>query len=139
MNGVTQILSAIEEGNHGAAEQLLPLVYDGLRTLAAQKMAQETPSQTLDLTALVHEVYLRLVDVERAQHWHQFAVHDPVKAKLVELRFFAGLTLAQAAECLNISLSTADRGWSYARAWLYAAMAGGVSAPPKGPGSHSAT
>jgi DNA-directed RNA polymerase specialized sigma24 family protein len=54
----------------------------------------------------------------------QLAAHDPLKAKLVELRFFAGLTLAQAAECLDISLSTADRGWRYARAWLYAAMAG---------------
>src|SRR6266403_4133228 len=70
MSEVTRILSAIEHGDPQAAEQLLPLVYDELRQLAAQKMAQETPGQTLQATALVHEAYLRLVDVDRAQHWN---------------------------------------------------------------------
>jgi RNA polymerase sigma factor (TIGR02999 family) len=70
MSEVTQILSAIEQGDPHAAGQLLPLVYEGLRQLAAQKLAQETPCQTLQATALVHEAYLRLVDVDRAQHWN---------------------------------------------------------------------
>jgi RNA polymerase sigma factor (TIGR02999 family) len=70
MSGVTQILSAIEQGDPHAAEQLLPLVYDELRTLAAQKLARETPGQTLQATALVHEAYLRLVDTRQAQHWN---------------------------------------------------------------------
>jgi RNA polymerase sigma factor (TIGR02999 family) len=70
MSEVTRILSAIEQGDAHAAEQLLPLVYDGLRNLAAQKLAQEKPGQTLQATALVHEAYLRLVDVEQAQQWH---------------------------------------------------------------------
>ncbi len=70
MNEVTRILSAIEQGDPHAAEQLLPLVYDELRELAAQKLAQEAPGQTLQATDLVHEAYLRLVDVERAQHWN---------------------------------------------------------------------
>src|SRR5262249_6026660 len=69
MSNVTQILSAIQEGDPHAAEQLLPLVYEELRKLAAQKLAQETPGQTLQATALVHEAYLRLVDVDQAQHW----------------------------------------------------------------------
>src|SRR5262249_60029935 len=69
MNEVTRILSAIEEGDAHAPEQLLPLVYDELRKLAAQKLAQEKPGQTLEATALVHEAYLRLVDVEKAQQW----------------------------------------------------------------------
>src|ERR1700757_1958073 len=70
MSEVTRILSAIEQGDPHAAEQLLPLVYDGLRQLAAQKLAQEKPGQTLQATALVHDAYLRLVDVEKAQHWN---------------------------------------------------------------------
>src|SRR5262245_42611465 len=70
MSDVTQILCAIEGGDPHAAEQLLPLVYEELRRLAAQKLAQEKPGQTLEATALVHEAYLRLVDVERAQHWN---------------------------------------------------------------------
>src|ERR1700756_5348945 len=69
MSGVTSILSAIQQGDPSAAGQLLPLVYDELRRLAAQKMAQETPGQTLQATALVHEAFLRLVDVETAQHF----------------------------------------------------------------------
>jgi len=184
MSDVTQILFAIEQGDANAAADLLPLVYDELRRLAARRLAHETPGQTLQPTALVHEAYVRLVDAEAAQRWNSrghffaaaaeamrrilveaarrkgrdkhggnlrreypdldgldvsesdddllslhealqlFAAHDPVKARLVELRFFAGLTLEQAAECLGISRSTADRGWRYARAWLYAAMAG---------------
>jgi RNA polymerase sigma factor (TIGR02999 family) len=179
MADVTQLLSAIEAGDPQAAAELLPLVYEELRRLAAQRLAHEKPGQTLQATALVHEAYLRLVGdqkfesrghffaaaaeamrrvlVEAARRkgrekhggrrradadldallraapdeevlalheaLDQFAAHDPLKAKLVELRFFGGLTLEQAAECLNISLSTADRGWRYARAWLYAAMA----------------
>src|SRR5437879_2604810 len=189
MSDVTHWLSAIDEGDPQAARQLLPLVYNELRQLAAQKLAHEKPGQTLDATALVHEAYLRLVVAEKGdtaragdrgwanrRHFFaaaaeamrrilienarrkgrdkhgggrrrehpdldalqaggpaqellalhealaQFALHDPLKAKLVELRFFAGLTLQQAADCLGISLSTADRGWRYARAWLYAAM-----------------
>jgi RNA polymerase sigma factor (TIGR02999 family) len=178
MNEVTRILSAIDQGDSHAAEQLLPLVYDALRQLAAQKLAQEKPGQTLEATALVHEAYLRLVDVEKAQHWnsrgHFFAAAaeamrrllvesarrkgrrkrggdrrrwdlqaneptvagpdtdllavdealtelagaHPEKAELVKLRYFAGLTLAEAASALGISTATADRHWRYARAWL---------------------
>ena len=70
MSDVTQILSQIESGDPKAAEQLLPLVYDELRKLAAEKMAQEQPGQTLQATALVHDAYIRLVDVEKAQHWN---------------------------------------------------------------------
>jgi RNA polymerase sigma factor (TIGR02999 family) len=70
MNEVTRILSAVEQGDPSAAEQLLPLVYEELRKLAAQKLAQEKPGQTLQATALVHEAYLRLVDVDEAQHWN---------------------------------------------------------------------
>ena len=184
MSDVTRILSAIEQGDPNAADQLLPLVYDELRRLGARKLAQEKPGQTLDATALVHEAYLRLVGPGAGPHWdnrrhffaaaaeamrrilvekarhkgrarhgggrqrqyadldalhasgpaeelltlhealERFAAHDPRKAKLVELRFFAGLTLQQAAKCLDISPSSADRAWRYARAWLYAAMVG---------------
>jgi RNA polymerase sigma factor (TIGR02999 family) len=185
MNDVTRILSAIDQGDPRAAEQLLPLVYDELRQLAAQKMAQERPGQTLDATALVHEAYLRLVGTQNSQQWdsrgHFFAAaaeamrrilvenarrkrtqkhggdlvrctlkdlplfapeltddllaldealrklekEDPVKAKLVNLRHFAGLTVDQAAEVLNISPATADRYWAYARAWLHAEITRG--------------
>jgi RNA polymerase sigma factor (TIGR02999 family) len=187
MNDVTRILSAIDQGDPRAAEQLLPLVYDELRRLAIRRLADEKPGQTLQATALVHEAYLRLVDSDPARTWdsrghffaaaaeamrrilvesarrkgrlkhgggrrqaevdcdalaaavpdeevlalhdalEQFTARDPLKAKLVELRFFGGLTLAEAAECLGVSLSTADRAWRYARAWLYAAMAGNDS------------
>jgi RNA polymerase sigma factor (TIGR02999 family) len=89
MSDVTQILSAIQQGDPQAAGQLLPLVYAELRRLAAQKLAQETPDQTLQPTALVHEAYLRLVDVERVQHWdsrrHFFAaVAEAMRRILVE-------------------------------------------------------
>ena len=183
MHDVTRILSAIEEGDPHAAEQLLPLVYDELRKLAAQKLAQEKPGQTLEATALVHEAYLRLVGIAeprvyrdrghffataatamrrilidqarrkktekqgggRLRHelpdlaapqpddellalndaLEQLATEDPVNARLVELRYFAGLTNDQAADVLGISPSTADRHWAYARAWLQTAVRGG--------------
>jgi RNA polymerase sigma factor (TIGR02999 family) len=176
------ILQAIESGDPNAAEQLLPLVYQELRKLAAQKLIQEKPGQTLEATALVHEAYLRLVgphnsrsfkdrahffaaaavamrhiliDKARAkmaekrggasqrhdvdglaapvpdnellaldEAMQNLAARDPVKAKLVELRYFAGLTNDQAAEVLGISPATADRHWAYARAWLQAQVRG---------------
>jgi RNA polymerase sigma factor (TIGR02999 family) len=178
MTDVTRVLSAIEQGDPHAAAQLLPLVYDELRKLAAQKLAQEKPGQTLQATALVHEAYLRLVGTALDQHWdnrghffvasaeamrrilienarrkqtdkcgggrlrqelmeaelaidsrdeHLLAVDDalselarrePIIARLVELRFFAGLTLEEAARCLSISERQAYRHWAYARAWL---------------------
>jgi RNA polymerase sigma factor (TIGR02999 family) len=183
MTDLTRILSAIEQGDPHAAEQLLPLVYDELRKLAAAKMAQETPGQTLQATALVHEAYLRLVDQDHVQSWdnrgHFFAaaaeamrrilveralrkgrlkrgrghkrvgldeleitIHGPgddlvaldealtrlaqqhpEQAELVKLRYFAGFTVAEAARALGISSTTADRHWTYARAWLYRELA----------------
>jgi RNA polymerase sigma factor (TIGR02999 family) len=189
MAEVTRILSAIEQGEPHAAEQLLPLVYEELRKLAAQKLAQEKAGQTLQATDLVHAAYLRLVDVEQAQQWnsrgHFFAAAaeamrrilverarqrhsqrrgggrkrrpleqveiavpepsldllaldealerfeklDPLKATLVKLRYFAGLTLPRAAEVLGISPTTADRYWSYARAWLHAEVKKGDAGP----------
>jgi RNA polymerase sigma factor (TIGR02999 family) len=179
MADVTQILDAIGQGDPHAAGQLLPLVYDELRRLAAQKLAQEKAGQTLQATALVHEAYLRLVDAERARHWNgrthffraaaeamrrilvenarrkkalrrggnrqrqkldlaepaaprlsddllavdealeKLAAKDRVKAELVKLRYFAGLTIEQTAEALGISVATANRYWDYARAWLH--------------------
>jgi RNA polymerase sigma factor (TIGR02999 family) len=182
MSEVTRILSAIDQGDPSAAEQLLPLVYDELRKLAAAKLAQEKPGQTLQATALVHEAYLRLVDTEQAQHFnsrgHFFAAaaeamrrilieqarhegrqkrggkrqrldldavalatkvtpdqllaldeavsrlteEDPTAAQLVKLRYFAGLTVAEAGQALGISTRTAYRHWNYARAWLYSEL-----------------
>lgn len=179
MSEVTRILAAIEEGDPRAGEELLPLVYAELRKLAAQKLAAEKPGQTLQATALVHEVYLRLVDGEKAKQWnsrgHFFAAaaeamrrilvesarrkkrlkhggevgrvdidmadlparmssdqlvaldealeklkeQDPAKARLVTLRYFAGMTIDQASEVMNISRVTAHRYWTYARAWLH--------------------
>jgi RNA polymerase sigma factor (TIGR02999 family) len=189
MSEVTRILSHIESGDRAAAEQLLPLVYEELRKLAAAKLAQEKAGQTLQATALVHEAYLRLVGGDHAQHWDSrghffaaaaeamrrillnrardrhrlkrggdrkridldkievaldtpdedllaldeamqaFAGEDPVCAKLVELRFFAGLSLREAAEFLGIPRRTADRNWAYARAWLGARLGGQTSTP----------
>jgi RNA polymerase sigma factor (TIGR02999 family) len=185
MNEVTRVLSAIEEGDPHAAEQLLPLVYDELRELAAQKLAQEKPGQTLQATALVHEAYLRLVGADPRQPWnsrgHFFAAageamrrilvekarrklrlkhggdcerveiemstlpthitpddlvaldealdqltqDHPVKAQLVTMRYFGGLTIEQAAAVLGISRVTAHRYWTYARAWLRQKMTAG--------------
>jgi RNA polymerase sigma factor (TIGR02999 family) len=185
MKEVTCILSAIEQGDPSAAEQLLPLVYEELRRLAAQRLAQETPGQTLQATALVHEAYLRLVDPDQAQRWNsrghffaaaaqamrrilierarrkqrqrhgggrqrvdldpsalasseagdellaldealaRLAAEDPRAARLVELRYFAGLTVPQAAEVLEMSPRKADFLWSFARAWLRKEIEGG--------------
>jgi RNA polymerase sigma factor (TIGR02999 family) len=179
MNDVTRILSAVEQGDPHAAAELLPLVYDELRQLAAQKLASEKPGQTLQATALVHEAYLRLVDTDAMQRWdsrgHFFAAaaeamrrilvesarrrasgkrgghlrrvdfdaaeapaelpaddllalddaldllarEDAVKAELVMLRCFAGLSHQEAAAALGLSRATADRYWAYAKSWLY--------------------
>jgi len=180
MNEVTRILNAIGQGDDRAAAQLLPLVYDELRRLAAAQMAREKPGQTLDATALVHEAYLRLAgeqQFENRRHFFaaaveamrrilvenarrkqrqkrgggrerveldevalaapesdirllalnealdRFAKVEPAKAQLVKLRWFGGLSLDAAAELLDISPSTADRWWAYARAWLRAEIA----------------
>ncbi len=178
MNDVTRILSAIEQGDPRAAEQLLPLVYDELRQLAAQRLAQEKPGQTLQATALVHEAYLRLVDADQSQQWNsrghffaaaaeamrrilvdrarrkqadkrggkgrrvpldaadvgftspadelldidealtRLAAEDPQAARLIQLRYFAGLSIEDAAEVVGIARSTAYEHWSYARVRL---------------------
>jgi RNA polymerase sigma factor (TIGR02999 family) len=178
MNDVTQILSRIESGDPSASEQLLPLVYDELRRLAAHRLAQEKPGQTLQATALVHEAYLRLVDGKNVPHWngrghffgaaaeamrrilvdqarhkrshrhggnyqrieltaiepavhverldilaldealHKLAARDPRAAELVKLRFFAGLSVPEAAQAIGVSVATAENDWSYAKAWL---------------------
>ena len=186
MSDVTRILSAIEAGDPSAAGQLLPLVYDELRKLAAQRLAEEKPGQTLQATALVHEAYLRLVGSEPrgspefANRGHFFAAaaeamrrilvenarrkqrikhggqlerveieiadlptrmapdelialnealeklqeQDPVKARLVTLRYFGGMTIEQASEVLGISRVTAHRYWTYARAFLHQQITG---------------
>jgi RNA polymerase sigma factor (TIGR02999 family) len=194
MNDVTHLLSAIGQGDTKAADQLLPLVYDELRRLAARKLAQEKPGQTLQATALVHEAYLRLVGpapvdaprwngrnhfyaaaaeamrrilVEDARRKHRLrrggdrermdlddlnlvapgaegpdaldllaldealgrlAGSDSQAAELVKLRYFAGLTIPEAAEALGVSPRTADALWAYARAWLLRALRDG---PPE--------
>ena len=185
MNEVTQILHAIEQGDPSVAEQLLPLVYEELRQLAAQKLGHEMPGQTLQPTALVHEAYLRLVagkcqdeptwdnrghffaaaaeamrrilvdNARRKQavrhgggkrrvpleEFHRvtespedlldlddaltrFAAEEPDKARLVQLRFFAGLSTPDAAAALGISVATAERWWTFARTWLYSELQG---------------
>jgi RNA polymerase sigma factor (TIGR02999 family) len=184
MDDVANLLSGLSQDDPKASEQLFPLVYDELRRLAAQQLANEASGQTLQPTALVHEAYLRLTGKDGAeQSWdgrgHFFAAaaeamrrllvenarrkqrvkrgggqqrisleaaesvvqapsedlvaldealvrltaHDPVKAEVVKLRFFAGLTMPQVALTLNISLATAERYWTYARTWLYAELA----------------
>lgn len=190
MSEVTRILSAIEQGDPHAAEQLLPLVYDELRKLAAHNLAQEKPGQTLQATALVHEAYVRLVGSDADKNWNsrghffaaaaeamrrilvesarrkgrqkrggawvrrdvtvdepatqgpvadvlavdealmQLAKHHPEHADLVKLRYFAGLTVAEAAAALSISTATADRRWRYARAWLARRLSAGDDVPP---------
>ena len=184
MSEVTFILSQIKQGDPQAAARLLTLVYDELHKLAEQRMVHENSGHTLQPTALVHEAYIRLVDVQQVQHWnnrgHFFAAAaeamrrilvesarkkralirggdrekidlnlvepaaprvsddilalndalekfeklDPVRAELVKLRYFAGLTMEQSAESLSISLATAHRYWKYARAWLHQEIAG---------------
>jgi RNA polymerase sigma factor (TIGR02999 family) len=192
MPDVTQILSAIEQGDPRAAEELLPLLYTELRRLAAQKLSHENPGQTLPATALVHEAYVRLVGGNVAGHWnsrgHFFAAAaeamrrilvesarrkaslkrgghrqrveldsacsiteppsldlialdealtklastEPAKADLVKLRFFAGLTMPEAAAAMGVSLATAERYWTFARSWLYAEL-NDESRPPPNP------
>ena len=182
MLDVTQILSEIANGDSAASGRLLPLLYDELRRLAAQKLAKERPGQTLQATALVHEAYLRLVDVDQAQHWNsrghffaaaaeamrrilvdkarrkssakhgghwarieipdiesttgsksdnllalnealtRLAAEEPDKAELVKLRYFAGLSVEEAADALGISRTTASRYWTYARVWLFSEL-----------------
>jgi RNA polymerase sigma factor (TIGR02999 family) len=186
---VTSLLNEAGTGDAQASAELLPLVYEELRALAARKMRQERPDQTLQATALVHEAYLRLVDTSKVQLWEsrwqffaaaaesmrrilvenarrrgrlkrggdldrvdldkleltvndppdelialdealkQLALEHPAKAQLVNLRYFGGLTHEEAAQALGISTSTADRHWTYARAWLYHHMASQESGP----------
>jgi RNA polymerase sigma factor (TIGR02999 family) len=184
MSEVTRLLDAANRGDKQAAAQLLPLVYDELRRLAAAKLAREKPGQTLNATALVHDAYLRLVGDRRfagrghffaaaaeAMRWilidrarqrnsrkrggdlcrldldpgalpadpddraaddllaldealRQLEAEDPAKARLVKLRYFAGLSIRDAADALGISDSTAKRHWIYARSWLYGKLQG---------------
>jgi RNA polymerase sigma factor (TIGR02999 family) len=183
MDDITRILEQIERGDAGASGRLLAVVYDELRRLAAAQMARERPGQTLQATALVHEAYMRLVDVSAAQNWksrgHFFAAAaeamrriliehargkkrekrggswkrvdfenldpvtsvtphqlidlgdaidrlsalDKIAGQMVSLRYFAGLSLADAAETSGISTATAYRHWAYARAWLSCELA----------------
>jgi RNA polymerase sigma factor (TIGR02999 family) len=182
MSDVTLILSQIEQGNPQAAEKLLPLVYDELRKLASQRLGKEEPGQTLQATPLVHEAYVRLVNVDKAQNWNsrghffaaaaeamrrimverarrsgrarhggelhrkdpaeaesvaderlaevlkvdaaldELAEQDPRAAELVKLRFFVGMTNAEAATALEVSTRTRERTWVYAKAWLREAL-----------------
>jgi RNA polymerase sigma factor (TIGR02999 family) len=190
MSDVTQILSRIESGDPTASDQLLPLVYDELRQLAAHRLNKENPGQTLQATALVHEAYLRLVDGKGEMHWnsrgHFFAAaaeamrrilvdrarrkrsqrrggnyqrielsavdsdvqltqldllaldealqrlagRDPRAAELVKLRFFAGMTVPEAANVLGVSLATAENDWAYAKSWLKLQLSTGDGGPP---------
>jgi RNA polymerase sigma factor (TIGR02999 family) len=190
------VLSAIEQGEPQAARELLPLVYTELRKLAAQRLRQERPGQTLQATALVHEAYLRLVGsnpercwdsrghffaaaaeamrrilVENARRKHRqkhggpikrvdiesidpscpmppeellaldeaitkLAEEDPSKARFVELRYFAGLSLEEAARAIGVSTATAKRYWRYARAWLHRQVAGEVPSQTAARGNH---
>jgi RNA polymerase sigma factor (TIGR02999 family) len=185
MSEVTHILSALEQGDPQAADRLLPLVYDELRRLAAQKLSHEKPGQTLQPTALVHEAYLRLLGAEEGRHWdgcgHFFAAcaeamrrilvesarrkkrgkhgghlqrvdledldvlaqlpedeilaldvvltrlaeEDSEAAQVVQLHFFAGLSIEETAEMLGVSRATAYRHWAFARAWLRCAIGEG--------------
>jgi RNA polymerase sigma factor (TIGR02999 family) len=185
MNKITAILSEAEKGDPRASEKLLPLVYEELRKLAAARLAQEKPGQTLSATSLVHEAYLRLVGAASSREWqgagHFFAAaaaairrilvenarskltikrggkcrrtdferaltieadpledllalddaleklrrEDSLKAELVELRYFAGLTVDQTAAALGVSSATVNRHWAYAKAWLLAEMSEG--------------
>lgn len=177
MPDVTHILAQIEQGDSDAAEQLLPIVYEELRRLAAARMSAERSDHTLQATAVVHEAWIRLVDVDAASKWNsrghffaaaaeamrrilveharrkerrrevlptridldaieqdlpetndqllavndaldRLAIKHPEKADLVKLRYFASMTLAEAADALGFSSATADRHWKYARAWL---------------------
>jgi len=187
MSDVTRILSAMERGDPRAAGKLLPLVYDELRQLAAQKLSQEKPGQTLDATGLVHEAYLRLVGPIDAARWNdrghffaaaaqamrhilvdrarrkrrekhggdskrvnldeaapappsgadellaldealtRLAAADPDAATVVQLRYFAGLSIEEAAQSMGISRAAAYRHWTFARAWLLQELTGSDS------------
>ncbi len=182
MSDVTRILTAIENGDPAAADELLPLVYIELRKLAAAKLSHEKPGQTLQPTVLVHEAFVRLVEGEHSAQWngrgHFFSAAAeamrrilvenarrkqslkrggglrrvdldsahamtesrqeelialdevltlleerwPDKAKLVKLRYFAGLTIPEVAEAMKISVATAERHWTFARAWLHSQL-----------------
>jgi RNA polymerase sigma factor (TIGR02999 family) len=184
MSDVTRVLSAIEQGDPQAAAELLPLVYEELRRLAAVRLAQERPGQTLQATALVHEAYLRLVDADHAQQFNgrahffaaaaeamrrilvdqarrkqavkrggqsrrvpleavdagvvpptddlldidaaltRLAIEDPQAARLIELRYFAGLSIEDAAEMVGLARSTAYEHWAYARVRLKSLLGG---------------
>ena len=184
MSDVTRILGDLEQGDSLAADRLLPVVYQELRQLAAQRLAQEKPGQTLEATALVHDAYLRLVEGGQSQHWNsrghffaaaaeamrrilvdnarrkgrlkrggarqrvelddprlgytepveellavdealeRLACEDPQAAQLVKLRYFAGLSIEDAAEVVGFSRSTAYEHWAYARAWLHRHLRG---------------
>ena len=192
MSSLTQILSAIEDGDPSASEKLLPLVYEELRRLAREKMSKERPNQTLQATALVHEAYLRLMGTSQTQRWdgraHFFAAaaeamrrilveqarskrrlkrgrgykrvdldeveitldapgedavrldealtrlarKHPEKAELVKLRYFGGLTVEESAQALGISTTTADRYWTFARAWLFRELSPDEKTEPSG-------
>ena len=189
MTDVTRLLDATAAGDRQAAADLLPLVYDELRMLAASRMASEAADHTLQPTALVHEAFLKLVGPVPGATWNgrrhfyaaaaeamrrilidharrkrrvrhgggrkrvdfpeaevvaeapshdllaldealtRFAATDPQKGELVRLRYFAGLTLEEAAGLLGISRATAARHWAYARAWLFDAISEGDQAP----------
>jgi RNA polymerase sigma factor (TIGR02999 family) len=182
VNEVTRILSAVEHGDPHAAEQLLPLVYEELRKLAAERIANERPGQTFQATELVHEAYLRLVDIEKVKHWNsrghffaaaaqamrnilvdnarrkqrekhgggrrrvtldenlpapsdqaddllaldealsRLAAEDSEAARIVQLRYYAGLSIEEAAQALGISRAYAYQQWTFARAWLLQAL-----------------
>jgi RNA polymerase sigma factor (TIGR02999 family) len=182
MSDVTLRLDAAAAGDRKAAADLLPLVYDELRRLAAARLADEPSGNTLQPTALVHEAYLRLVGTPKGEHWNhlghfyaaaaeairrilvenarrkkrhkrggehrrlsleaaesmvqapsedldaldetltRLTAHDPIKAEVVKLRFFAGLTMPEIAQSLGLSLATVERYWTYARLWLYAEL-----------------
>src|SRR5215468_9253700 len=145
MSDVTHLLDAAAAGDRRAAAELLPLVYDQLRKLAAARMAAESPDQTLQPTALVHEAYLRLIGPADGLRWHTrahffaaadpaclaneeiLAVHDALEqlaaedaqaARLIQLRYFGGLSIEEAAAHLGIARSTAYEHWAFARASL---------------------
>ena len=185
MEQVTRILNLMRQGDARASEDLFPLVYEELRKLAAARLENERPGQTLQPTALVHEVYMRLVIPEQQKQWdsvghffaaaaeamrrilvenarrkgrqkrggdvrrvpldvdhastimlddelialdealNEFARDEPLKAQLVVLRFFGGMTIEQCAEILGMSRTTATRHWAYARAWLFRRLSDG--------------
>lgn len=189
MSGWNPVMARLAAGEPLTAEELLPVVYDELRNIAAHKLRQERPGQTLQATALVHEAYARLVGTDPGKRWDsrrhffaaaaeamrrilidqarrkqsvkhggsmdrhrlsscdiasevpddevlsvheslvRFAAIDPVKAQLVKLRYFAGMTIHQAGEVLELSPATSDRYWAYARAWLHADLRNSGNAP----------